>query len=105
MNTLAESARSAPPAVALLPVRVARRRMEADGICSFELVADDGGALPAFSAGAHIDVHLPGGPVRQYSLCNSPAERHRYLIQRHARARGRRRPAADRRAAQSLCTG
>ena len=87
---VADTARSAPPAVALLPVRVARRRMEADGICSFELVADDGGALPAFSAGAHIDVHLPGGPVRQYSLCNSPAERHRYLIavQREAASRG-----------------
>ncbi|MCP6134101.1 ferredoxin reductase, partial [Klebsiella pneumoniae] len=35
---------------------------------------------PAFSAGAHIDVHLPDGLVRQYSLCNHPEERHRYLI-------------------------
>jgi vanillate O-demethylase ferredoxin subunit len=54
--------------------------MEARDICSLELVSADDKALPAFSAGAHIDVHLPGGLVRQYSLCNSPAETHRYLI-------------------------
>jgi vanillate O-demethylase ferredoxin subunit len=36
--------------------------------------------LPVFSAGSHIDVHLPGGLVRQYSLCNDPRENHRYLI-------------------------
>lgn len=63
-----------------LTVRVARRRQEARDIVSFELVAADGGALPPFAAGAHIDVHVPGGYVRQYSLCNAPHERHRYLI-------------------------
>ena len=36
--------------------------------------------LPAFSAGSHIDVHLPNGLTRQYSLCNDPSEGHRYLI-------------------------
>lgn len=64
----------------LLGVRVARKAVEALDIASFELVADDGSALPPFSAGAHIDVHLPGGVVRQYSLCNDPGESHRYLI-------------------------
>jgi vanillate O-demethylase ferredoxin subunit len=63
-----------------LRVRVARKTIEAQDICSFELVRVDGGPLPAFSAGSHIDVHVPGGPVRQYSLCNDPAESHRYLI-------------------------
>jgi vanillate O-demethylase ferredoxin subunit len=61
-------------------VRIARKADQALDICSFELVDPDGGALPRFSAGAHIDVHLPGGLVRQYSLCNNPAETHRYLI-------------------------
>ncbi|WP_051378468.1 PDR/VanB family oxidoreductase [Derxia gummosa] len=61
-------------------VRVARIRDEAAGIRSYELVAPDGAALPGFEAGAHIDVHLPGGLVRQYSLCNPPGETHRYLI-------------------------
>lgn len=73
-----------------LTVRVARKTVEADGICSFELVAADGAPMPAFSAGAHIDVHLPGGLTRQYSLCNAPAETHRYLIAvlRDAASRG-----------------
>ncbi|MFZ2990818.1 PDR/VanB family oxidoreductase [Ideonella sp.] len=65
---------------ALLNVRLARKQPEATDICSFELVAEDGRALPAFTAGAHIDVHLPGGLIRQYSLCNAPDETHRYLI-------------------------
>lgn len=61
-------------------VRVARVRQEALDICSFELVDGDGGTLPAFSAGAHIDVHLPDGLVRPYSLCNDPTQTHHYLI-------------------------
>jgi vanillate O-demethylase ferredoxin subunit len=63
-----------------LTVRVARRVEEAEGICSFELVAQDTAALPAFSAGAHIDVHVAPGLIRQYSLSNDPSERHRYRI-------------------------
>jgi vanillate monooxygenase ferredoxin subunit len=61
-------------------VRVARKRIEAEDICSFELVDVNGAALPGFSAGAHIDVHVPGGLTRQYSLCNDSAETHRYQI-------------------------
>ena len=61
-------------------VVVVSRNNEAQGICSYELASVDGSALPAFSAGSHIDVHLPGGLIRQYSLCNHPEEQHRYLI-------------------------
>lgn len=63
-----------------LSVCVQRRTDEAEGICSFELVAEDGTPLPPFTAGAHIDVHISPGLVRQYSLCNDPAERNRYKI-------------------------
>jgi len=63
-----------------LRVRVVRKTVEAHGICSFELASVDGSVLPAFSAGSHIDVQVPGGLTRQYSLCNDPAESHRYLI-------------------------
>ena len=68
-----------------LQVRVVRKAAEAQDIVTLELVAADGKALPPFSAGSHIDVHLPGlagGPslMRQYSLCNDPQETHRYLI-------------------------
>lgn len=75
---------------ALLRVRVAVRRDEALDICSLDLVPVDDSALPAFSAGAHIDVHLPGSLVRQYSLCNPPGETHRYRIAvlRDAASRG-----------------
>ena len=66
--------------VETLKVRVARKRDEADGICSLELLPMDGDVLPAFTAGAHIDVHLDHGLVRQYSLCNPPSEMQRYLI-------------------------
>jgi vanillate O-demethylase ferredoxin subunit len=63
-----------------LQVRVARKAQEALDIVTLELVSADGRALPAFSAGSHVDVQLPGGITRQYSLCNDPKETHRYLI-------------------------
>ena len=73
-----------------LMVRVARKQPVALDICSLDLVAADGGDLPAFEAGAHVDVHLPGGLVRQYSLCNPPGETQRYQIAvlRDAASRG-----------------
>ena len=73
-----------------LHVRVAHKWTEAQDICAFELVNADGGALPAFSAGSHIDVHLPNGLTRQYSLCNDPTEMHRYQlgVLRDAASRG-----------------
>ena len=61
-------------------VRVQAMRFEANGIVSVELVSPQGAELPAFAAGAHIDLHLPNGVVRSYSLWNSPQERHRYVI-------------------------
>lgn len=53
---------------------------EADGIVSIELVDPEGRDLEPFTAGAHIDVHVADGVVRQYSLCNDPAERRRYVV-------------------------
>ncbi|MFS4551587.1 PDR/VanB family oxidoreductase [Comamonas resistens] len=63
-----------------LEVRIACKQDEAQGICSLELLPLDGQTLPVFSAGSHIDVHLPGGLVRQYSLSNDCAEADRYVI-------------------------
>lgn len=59
-------------------------------IVAYELVDPEGKALPPFTAGAHVDFHLSDGRIRQYSLCNDPAERHRYLIavQREWQGRG-----------------
>ncbi|MET7480232.1 PDR/VanB family oxidoreductase [Streptomyces sp. NPDC005648] len=47
---------------------------------SDELRTADGGALPSFEAGAHIDVRLGPSLVRPYSVCNSPREKGRHLI-------------------------
>nr|WP_311732122.1 PDR/VanB family oxidoreductase [Variovorax paradoxus] len=49
-------------------------------ITAFDLVEADGTALPPFTPGSHIDVHLANGLIRQYSLCNDPRETHRYQI-------------------------
>jgi vanillate O-demethylase ferredoxin subunit len=74
----------------MFEVVVTAKRAEADSICTFELARPDGAQLPPFSAGAHIDVQVGEGIVRQYSLCNNPRDRHRYLIGvlREATSRG-----------------
>lgn len=66
--------------IELLKVKVAKKTIEADDIASFELVHPKGESLPAFTAGSHIDLHIREGLIRQYSLCNDPAENHRYLL-------------------------
>jgi vanillate O-demethylase ferredoxin subunit len=73
-----------------LTVKVLRKTQEAQDIASFELARVDGGPLPAFGAGSHIDVQIPGGLTRQYSLCNDDQESHRYRIAvlRDAASRG-----------------
>ncbi len=75
---------------ALRPVIVAKKINEAHNMASFELVDPEGAELPAFSAGSHIDVTISDNLTRQYSLCNSATERHRYLIGvwRDANSRG-----------------
>jgi len=73
-----------------MQVRIIRKVDVAADICAFELARPDSSALPAFAAGAHIDVHVGEGLVRQYSLCNLPGDTHRYVIGvlREARSRG-----------------
>ncbi|MGI4746786.1 MAG: PDR/VanB family oxidoreductase [Janthinobacterium lividum] len=63
-----------------LSLLVRQVRFEAVGINSYELVHADGHALPYAEAGSHLDIHLPGGLIRQYSICNDPAERFHYII-------------------------
>jgi vanillate O-demethylase ferredoxin subunit len=65
---------------AMIEVRVARKAVEAQDVCTFELVSASGRPLPPFSAGSHIDVEVAPGLTRQYSLCNDAGESHRYVI-------------------------
>lgn len=87
-----EKFRTTPPAgaPASLKVKVVKKVAECTDICTFELADPEGAALPAFSAGSHIDVHIRRDLVRQYSLCNDSRETHRYLIGvlRDANSRG-----------------
>lgn len=53
---------------------------EANGIRSYELAREDGGALPAYEPGAHLAVHLGNGITRQYSLYDAPGVHDRYRI-------------------------
>lgn len=63
-----------------MQVRVARRIVETPDIIRLELRPADGGLLPPFSPGSHIDIKTPNGLVRQYSLCNNARETHRYVV-------------------------
>jgi tetrachlorobenzoquinone reductase len=64
----------------LLTLRLRRLAWEADGVFSLDLVAPDGGDLPEFTAGAHVDLHMPNGISRQYSLSGDPQDRKTYRL-------------------------
>lgn len=63
-----------------LQVWVHTLQYEAQDIIRVDLRPLPGQTLPTFEAGAHIDLHLPGGLVRSYSLANDCREQHRYLL-------------------------
>ncbi len=55
-------------------------RPEADGVVGLTLTAPDGDVLPRWVPGAHLDLFLPSGRQRQYSLCGDPADRRSYRV-------------------------
>lgn len=63
-----------------LAVKVNKKELIADGVMYLELVDPNGEDLPKFTAGAHIDIQLPNGLVRPYSLCGSSADRKAYEL-------------------------
>lgn len=64
----------------MIPVVVRNVVTEAQGVVRLVLGSVDGSGLPAFEAGAHIDIHLPSGLIRQYSLCRMQSEAQYYEI-------------------------
>jgi tetrachlorobenzoquinone reductase len=62
----------------------------AEQVHLYELRPVSGTSVPPFTAGAHVDLHLPNGLVRQYSIANAQDERHRYVlgVKRDAAGRG-----------------
>lgn len=63
-----------------IAARIETRSRATATITVFQIAAIDGAALPAFTPGAHIDLHLPNDLIRQYSLCGDPADRRHYRI-------------------------
>lgn len=63
-----------------IPLQVLSRETVADRVLAFTLARPDGGELPSWQPGAHIDLTLPGELIRQYSLCSNPADADRWRI-------------------------
>jgi len=80
VQTEAMKAVAARQARATMQVRVRAMKWEAPGVLSLDLTAPDLAPLPGFEPGSHIDLHLPNGVMRQYSLCGDPGDRSRYRI-------------------------
>ena len=59
---------------------VAAREPVADGVVSLVLEHPEGGELPAWTPGAHVDLLLGPDLVRQYSLCGAPADRSHWRV-------------------------
>lgn len=64
----------------LLDVQVDALIAQGQGNLAVRLVAADQSGLPAFTAGAHVDLHLPGGLIRQYSIASAPQVQDHYLL-------------------------
>lgn len=80
MGAVSESPAQEPGAEQRLTLRVTALTWEAEGVLSVYLRHPDGTDLPTWAPGAHLDLHLPGGHVRQYSLNGSPADRSTWRV-------------------------
>ncbi|GGG27042.1 ferredoxin [Rhodococcoides trifolii] len=74
--------------VKTITVEVLARRGVADNVV--ELTIGGRGRLPEWTPGSHIDLHLPGGLIRQYSLCGDShdLDTYRIAVLRESRGRG-----------------
>ncbi len=68
---------SGRPRSRALRLTVAAHEAIADGVVQLRL---EGPELPGWEPGAHLDLVLPSGPVRQYSLCGDPADTSSYTV-------------------------
>ncbi|WP_418314772.1 PDR/VanB family oxidoreductase [Piscinibacter sakaiensis] len=69
-----------PQSASTLRLQLRGIRLQAEGIHAFELVHPEGDELPGVEAGAHVDVTVPGGQVRSYSLAGDPNDRSRWTL-------------------------
>ncbi|MGD0333351.1 MAG: PDR/VanB family oxidoreductase [Xanthobacteraceae bacterium] len=71
-----EAARSA----GLIDVRLTAIEPVARDTNVYTFQRPDGGRLPPYQPGAHIDIHLPNGLIRQFSLLNPDADPESYVV-------------------------
>jgi ferredoxin-NADP reductase len=69
-----------PQSAGGVEMRVVAKRPLSKGVIALELSPLEGEDVPAWEPGAHVDLHLPDGMIRQYSLCSDPAERGSLLV-------------------------
>ncbi|MFI5607500.1 PDR/VanB family oxidoreductase [Amycolatopsis sp. NPDC051903] len=75
------SGKRRPPVRAVdrtIPLVVTAVTPEAEDVVSLRLAS--GRPLPGWRPGAHVDLVLPSGRVRQYSLCGDPGDRSHYRV-------------------------
>jgi ferredoxin-NADP reductase len=63
-----------------LKLEVLERRELTAEVVRLRLGSPDGPELPGWEPGAHIDIHLPSGTTRQYSLCGDPEDRETWTV-------------------------
>jgi vanillate O-demethylase ferredoxin subunit len=81
LNSAGEAAVLHDASTQTLRLRLCSIRYAARGIHLYEFRRlEEGAPLPAFTPGAHVDLHLANGLVRQYSLASPPEERDRYVV-------------------------
>jgi ferredoxin-NADP reductase len=64
----------------IMKMRVASARNERGGVRVLALKHPSRDVLPEWTPGAHVDLRLPDGKIRQYSLCGDVRDRSRYRI-------------------------
>lgn len=69
-----------PPNKVDLDLHIVSVREETTRILAVQLAAVDGSQLPAWTPGTHIELVLPSGRIRHYSLCGDTQDRHTYSI-------------------------
>jgi ferredoxin-NADP reductase len=64
----------------MIDLRVVSKTRLAEGVVTLTLAHPRGDRLPDWAPGAHVDLVLPGGIVRQYSLCGDRWDSHSYRV-------------------------
>ncbi len=79
-EVLADKSKNNSQEVPWLDVEIAARTDAATDIIGLELTKVGGGPLPSYEAGAHVDVFVKSGLIRQYSLTGDPADTGKYRL-------------------------